>query len=131
MAGMTRCSAAVLGLWLLMVAACALIELRTGFDLPTCLFKRATGWPCPTCGSTRAMVSLLHGHIGDAIALNPLMVLLVLLTPVTVLVSRGVSAPSNSRSPQSRMTATRWNIALALGLAALALNWAWVIHRGN
>ena len=28
-----------------------------------CLVKRLTGYPCPTCGSARGVLSLLHGHI--------------------------------------------------------------------
>jgi len=34
-----------------------------------------SGLPCPTCGATRSVLSLVHGHLGDAIALNPLLFL--------------------------------------------------------
>jgi hypothetical protein len=39
---------------------------------PDCLFLKVTGWECPGCGSTRALHALLHLHLAEAIALNPL-----------------------------------------------------------
>ena len=39
--------------------------------VPKCPFKLLTGWDCPSCGGQRALHAALHGHIGEAIALNP------------------------------------------------------------
>lgn len=125
--GISKLVLLVGGAWVVLLITLIALERWMNIETPACLFKRATGFPCPTCGSTRAMESLLHGHIGAAISLNPLITVLVLLTPVALLVSRGTSAPT----ARSRMTPTRWNIVVGIGLAALALNWAWVIHRGN
>jgi len=41
---------------------------------PPCLIHSATGYYCPGCGSLRAIHNLLHGNVGAAISLNPLMV---------------------------------------------------------
>lgn len=38
---------------------------------PKCVFKLLTGWDCPGCGSQRALHALLHGHILQALSLNP------------------------------------------------------------
>lgn len=43
---------------------------------PLCPFLWLTGWQCPGCGSLRAMHQLLHGELGAALALNPLMIIL-------------------------------------------------------
>ncbi|MBT8262213.1 MAG: DUF2752 domain-containing protein [Bacteroidia bacterium] len=40
-----------------------------------CPFKLISGYNCPGCGSQRAIHQLLHGNIGSAFYLNPLMVL--------------------------------------------------------
>jgi len=40
-----------------------------------CPFKLISGYNCPGCGSQRAIHQLLHGNIGSAFSLNPLMVL--------------------------------------------------------
>jgi hypothetical protein len=36
-----------------------------------CLFQRAFGVPCPICGMTRGVLLTLHGHVSDALRLNP------------------------------------------------------------
>ena len=41
---------------------------------PSCPFHALTGWHCPGCGTLRALHQLLHGHISQALALNPLAV---------------------------------------------------------
>ena len=45
---------------------------KSGF-FPACMFRALTGLACPGCGSTRALHQLLHGHVGSAFALNPLL----------------------------------------------------------
>jgi hypothetical protein len=37
----------------------------------TCVLKSITGWPCPTCGLTRAVCSALHGDIAGSLAFHP------------------------------------------------------------
>jgi hypothetical protein len=41
---------------------------------PPCPFNWATGLYCPGCGALRAIHFLLHGHLGHAFGMNPLMV---------------------------------------------------------
>jgi len=38
-----------------------------------CHFRRITGHPCPTCGTTRAGIALTEGRLVDALAFNPFM----------------------------------------------------------
>ena len=59
------------------VAGCVLLyfnDPRTAGFFPPCPFFWLTGFHCPGCGSTRAIYSLLHGHIVDAIGFNPVLV---------------------------------------------------------
>lgn len=50
-----------------------------------CLIKYFLHIPCPACGSTRAIIAIIDGHIQEALALNPLgFVLLALLILLTV-----------------------------------------------
>ena len=50
-----------------------------------CLIKITTGFPCPTCGMTRAVFSLLAFDIVQAFYFHPLVFLLPILVTVVVL----------------------------------------------
>ena len=41
--------------------------------LPACVFKGFVGIPCPTCGSTHAVMYLSRGNVAGAVAANPLL----------------------------------------------------------
>jgi len=41
---------------------------------PLCPFRAVTGYECPGCGSQRAIHSLLHLQVGDALLYNALLV---------------------------------------------------------
>ena len=62
---------------LLMLAAGRFLPVTT--LLPACAFKGLTGIPCLTCGSTRSLVHLSHGHFMESIGMNPLISLTVIV----------------------------------------------------
>lgn len=116
-------------------AAAAAVVLRPFWlqlallGLPPCPLRAATGIPCPTCGTTRATVALLHGEVGIAFSLNPLATLagmVFVLGGILAVAWVWVKAPL----PQlpSSLSLGR---ALASGLVlALLANWAWLLaHR--
>jgi hypothetical protein len=45
--------------------------------LPSCTFKKITGFYCPGCGGQRALHQLLHGHFNDAFHSNLLIYILI------------------------------------------------------
>lgn len=58
-----------------------------------CLFHQFTGLYCPGCGITRALHALLHGDIGQMMAMNPLLPLLLFALPVMALQGWGYRVP--------------------------------------
>jgi hypothetical protein len=100
------------------------IWLSDYLDRPVqlCLVKRLTGYPCPTCGSTRSALSLLHGHIIRAWLYNPLLFsvlsLFVVVIAVRVLFARSIKI---NLTKQERIFA--WILMIVLFFA----NWAYVI----
>ncbi len=58
--------------WLALVGAFEWLR-PAGSDLTLCLFRNATGLPCPTCGTTRAVLAAADGRLADAASFNPFM----------------------------------------------------------
>lgn len=50
--------------------------------LHVCLIKNVTGFPCPSCGTTRAVVLLLEGKIVDSTRANPFGILVAIIMTV-------------------------------------------------
>ena len=113
--------ALVLG-WLATVGAAVWMMLRHHTQVDLCLFRRLTGYPCPTCGSTRGVLHILQGDIPAAWAFNPLLftVLAVAGALLAVRVAFG-------RAVRIRLTRGEQRIAWIVGTALLLLNWAYVI----
>ncbi|MDD3846302.1 MAG: DUF2752 domain-containing protein [Syntrophorhabdaceae bacterium] len=53
-----------------------------------CPFEALTGIPCPGCGMTRAMLSLIAGNPGDAAAYNPFCFFLLFVVIVSIIPAR-------------------------------------------
>ena len=65
--------------FLLGVAGIILLRVfdpATSGVFPPCPVRYLTGLYCPGCGSLRAMHALLHGELGRAWAMNPLMIVM-------------------------------------------------------
>lgn len=72
----------------------------------TCPMKNLTGLPCPSCGSTRATMKILHGDLWEGICLNPnaiFILLFILLFPV-VFYLRHSSKPGIYRDINRKMS---------------------------
>jgi hypothetical protein len=82
-----------------------------------CLFRLTTGVPCPGCGTTRAGLALLGGHVGEALRQNPLTAGLLTAAMLSAVVWR----PRLPRRGRALAFA-------ALGVLA-AVNWAYLITR--
>ena len=91
-----------------------------------CLFKKLTGIPCPGCGLTRTADHFAHFHFQNAFLSNPLggvaaLFFAVLAVWVVLRVLFRVPYPSVTLSQRE------WNVVKVLALAALVLNYAYVI----
>jgi len=109
--------------WGLVVVASRLLAHHTGIAPDLCLFHRVTGYSCPTCGTTRGLLALAHGSWREGFAWNPLTMTGAMLGSLAIL-GRAVTA----RTLEVQWTVPEKRIALALGLAVLGLNWAWLIY---
>ena len=91
--------------------------------LPPCLFRRLAGFPCPTCGATRAAIALVRLDPMAAWVSNPL----VTLTYVAFLAGgliAGIAAAAGHPFPEPRRFSPAFRAA---AWSAAALNWIWVL----
>jgi hypothetical protein len=98
-----------------------------------CLFKYVTNIPCPSCGATRAVVSLLAGDYLAALTINPmgiLIALIMLLAPVWVVADLFCGANSLFRFYRRvELFLQRPQYFVPL-VALVILNWVWGINKG-
>ena len=115
--------------WLSVSIACAALAFAwVGFGLPgpSCAFHKITGWPCLTCGSTRCVRLLLQGAFGDAFRMNPLF----FTSLLGVAIFDGYAAVVLlGRLPRWRPQRVPVWLRFVL-LAALLVNWAWLVVAG-
>jgi hypothetical protein len=116
------------GITLAATVAVGVLHLdRLGFAM--CFFKVGTGLPCPACGSTRALGRLFEMDFAGAFAMNPLAAAAALvLVPWAVadlaLLTRGRALDAEIGPGAGR------GLRIA-AVAAVALNWAWLVAAGR
>ena len=111
-----------------------LLSENTSYLSGLCLFKSVSGVPCPSCGTTRAVLCLLNGQWMEAIYINPLGIIAsILLVAVPVLMVRDFLFPKK----QYTFSLYQWmefqlkskkNISVP-ALSVILLNWAWTIIK--
>lgn len=102
-------------------------------DFGICLFKQVTGIPCPSCGSTRSVLSILKGDLSGGVFWNPfgLIIMAVLIVaPIWMITDLLLKQDSLFRFyNQTEIFLRRKWIAIPAILLVL-LNWIWNIYKG-
>ena len=98
-----------------------------------CLFKRITGIPCPSCGTTRSVVSILKGNLLQAFYLNPIGYLLLaalISTPIWLVFDAITKKESLLRFYIAVEKKVQQKTIAIPAIAIVLLNWYWNIHKG-
>ena len=118
------------------LAACALAAIavvavlhldRLPFSL--CVFKAVTGVPCLTCGTTRALALLARLDLAGALRMNPLATAGVLLLGPWAAADLALLPGGRALVLQLSPSAAR--AARIAVVAAVLLNWAWLVAAGR
>jgi hypothetical protein len=94
-----------------------------------CLFHWLTGLPCPTCGTGRGLICLLHGKFYDAMMFNPLCYVVVMLSLLLLL----IMLKDRLKKTNSFTTMMGMKIALVYQIPIwllLIANEIWNLHKG-
>jgi len=125
--GVTGVAVLFVVLWVGLIVLAWIASRTTGSDVVVCMFKRVTGYPCATCGGTRAAMTLAKGDVLGAVQLNPLATLLVIGAPL--LLAWWVLVPPGATAAGRWGRRVRPDVQVAILLAVVIANWAYVLWR--
>jgi len=117
-------------LWGSVLGASALIAdgwLQSGLPTPLCPLHALTGIPCPTCGSTRAASSLLHGNFILALSWNPLMTLVLTGAAFYILYAAAVVIGKLPRLRWCSLSRVESRWVRITPFFLLAVNWGYLL----
>jgi hypothetical protein len=99
-----------------------------------CLVKHVTGIPCPSCGTTTAMIELVQGNVLSSMLINPfglVMMIVLIVFPVWIiadLLRKQESFFSFYRWFETLLNQRRWVSVPAV--LVVIMNWIWNISKG-
>jgi hypothetical protein len=97
-----------------------------------CIIKNVTTFPCPSCGTTRAVLMLTKGEILQSILLNPFgMIVAVIMTVVPVWVVTDIVRKKDTFFrwyKKTEATITKPWLSITL-IVLVLLNWIWNIYK--
>lgn len=117
--------------WLAIVSHLKQEEVGVKYDV--CLIRYFAGIPCPSCGSTRSVLALMHGDLAGGIYWNPLGILIfAVLMIFPFWMGYDLLFQKDSLFKFYRLFETtlrrRW-VAIS-AIALILINWGWNIMKG-
>jgi len=108
------------------------VWISLGLSWSQCPFLAMTGWPCMTCGTTRATMAFFQGNFLEAFWWNPLAAVALCGLMVFDLYAVAVLM---TRAPRWRLTdwtKTEKNILWFVAALAITINWIYLLsHRAQ
>lgn len=98
-----------------------------------CVFKNVTGFACPSCGSSRSLLALLHGDLTQALLINPLGflgALFLLVLPIVWLTGKMMKQDIVTQWLFRGENFIKQPKAAIPLVALLVVNWIWNVSKG-
>jgi len=95
-----------------------------------CLFKNLTNIPCPSCGTTRASIKLIHGEFVNSILINPLGFFVSVTLFISIIwMSYDISKNKETFFPFIKKDFVNKYVIIFAVVLTFA-NWIWNIYKG-
>jgi Protein of unknown function (DUF2752) len=105
----------------------------TDTPIETCLVKHVMGIPCPSCGSTRSVLSILQGDFWNAIWWNPfgfLIAIILIVVPVWLIIDYRSNGSSLFAFYLQAEAFLQRKYVAAFAILVVIVNWIWNINKG-
>jgi hypothetical protein len=126
----TLCFCTIASLW---IAYNFNIESNTNQPkISTCIFKLITGFPCPSCGTTRATIQVFHGNFNKAILLNPfgiIVSLLLIILPILFVIDLIFKKNLFNKFKNNGVKFIQKKAVIIILTTIIILNWIWNINK--
>ncbi|MBP8791663.1 MAG: DUF2752 domain-containing protein [Lutibacter sp.] len=102
-------------------------------EFNVCILKQITNIPCPSCGSTRSIISLAKGHFIEAILINPIGLIvatIMLSAPFWIFIDIATKKKTLFdfyQKIETYLKRPQYSIPLIL---LVIINWIWNITKG-
>ncbi|WP_409024889.1 DUF2752 domain-containing protein [Flavobacterium sp.] len=97
-----------------------------------CIIKNVTGFPCPSCGTTRAVTLILEGKFIESLLLNPfgiLVAVVMTIFPFWILIDIILKKESFFRMYKKTEATIRKPWLASILILLVLLNWIWNIYK--
>lgn len=97
-----------------------------------CIIKNVTGFPCPSCGTTRAVTLILEGKFIESLLLNPfgiLVAIVMTIFPFWILIDIILKKESFFRMYKKTEATSRKPWLASILILLVLLNWIWNIYK--
>lgn len=105
--------------------------IECGLPTPLCPFHAITGIPCPSCGITRGLFTLLHGDPRTAFLFNPLGLIALLGLAIYLVYAVIVVVVDLPRLRRHPLSSTQKMIARMSVVILVVINWIYLIYHGQ
>jgi len=98
-----------------------------------CIVKHTTNIPCPSCGSTRAVVSLLSGNFIESLYWNPIgliLIILLMFTPLWIIYDLINKKETLHKIYIKTEEILRKRVIAVPAVLIILINWIWNISKG-
>jgi Protein of unknown function (DUF2752) len=101
-------------------------------DFTVCLVKRVTSYPCPSCGSTRAISLFFEGNIITSLWLNPfgiIVSLIMIFCPIWIVIDFYTKKDSFYQFYRKTEAVLKTKSVYIPLILLVILNWIWNINK--
>lgn len=101
-------------------------------EIGVCIIKHTTNVPCPSCGSTRSVLSAFQGNIAGAFMLNPfglIIVVILIVSPVWILSDKILKKESFWIFYQKMEQWLKIKPVAFMAILLVLANWIWNIYK--